>query len=325
MYHIKNHKSILLAIQGIIYFIVFGFSILISFYYIGGDQVHYSKVYSAIEGMPLKQAFLYYYQNLSSSEVIHFLYVYAGSNLGVPKALWLSIVNVMLFHVFIKFLLRVGFSYFLAYIIVITNFYIYMLYFAGERLKFGILFLLLSYCMYLEGKLRKGVICVFLAIISHVQILLYYIGVLSYSLTLTFKGLLTGKVNKLFLLLLTGFLISFSIIYPHFINKINSYIGFIVVDYSDFAKVFTFAILTILCCKNRTANIFFYFIMLIFVIFLGTDRLVLFFLLYFYSQYESKTKYYNLVLYLLTIYLSFKSFVFISNIVYFGDGFYSGT
>ena len=152
--------------------VVFFTSLVLSRLYVEGDQFGYHRAYSLMEGLGLRDGFVMYEHNISGAEYVHFFLSFLGSNLGIDKNALMSLFNAILAVYFLKLLEKWGADSRVACLIVLTNFYMFVLYFAAERLKIGFLFLVLS--MLYSNRPWHSYSFVFLSIWSHFSMLFIY-------------------------------------------------------------------------------------------------------------------------------------------------------
>jgi hypothetical protein len=150
--------------------LVFIFSLFLSKFYVAGDQFGYQNTYRLIEGLGLQDGFWMYEHNISGSEYVHFFLSLVGSNLGIDKNFLISLFNGMLAFLSFRLFEKWGVDFRVAVLMVLTNFYMLVLYFAAERLKFGFLFLVLS--LLYSSKPWAFYSLAFLSIWSHFSMLL---------------------------------------------------------------------------------------------------------------------------------------------------------
>jgi hypothetical protein len=125
--------------------LVFILSFVIGIYYTESDLQHYIAAYKAIENSGLLDGFSVYISFITTEEPIHYLIIWVLSSvIGIDKLLSMSLFNGLLSFLFIRFIRINGGASLVAYTIVLTNFYFMALYFAGERLKFSFILLLLA-------------------------------------------------------------------------------------------------------------------------------------------------------------------------------------
>lgn len=152
--------------------VVFFTSLVLSRLYVEGDQLGYHRAYSLMEGLGLRDGFIMYEHNVSGAEYVHFFLSLLGSNLGIDKNALMSLFNAIFAVYSLKLLEKWGADFRVACLIVLTNFYMFVLYFAAERLKIGFLFLVLSQLH--SNRPRHSYLLVFLSIWSHFSMLLIY-------------------------------------------------------------------------------------------------------------------------------------------------------
>lgn len=152
--------------------VVFFTSLVLSRLYVEGDQLGYHRAYSLMEGLGLRDGFVMYEHNVSGPEYVHFFLSLLGSNLGIDKNALMSLLNAIFAVYSLKLLEKWGADFRVACLIVLTNFYMFVLYFAAERLKIGFLFLVLS--LLHSNRPRHSYLLVFLSICSHFSMLLIY-------------------------------------------------------------------------------------------------------------------------------------------------------
>ena len=130
-------------VKSILVLYTFFITFFLSQFYTWGDQEVYTVVYEDIRNLPFLEAFGVYFYHISSIDIVHFLFIWL---LGpfVAKNLLMAFMNSLLSIVIIKLLDTWKVSLVITSIILLTNFYLFVLYLAAERLKFGILFFLAS-------------------------------------------------------------------------------------------------------------------------------------------------------------------------------------
>jgi hypothetical protein len=115
--------------------VVFTLSLLISPYYMLGDQEHYRRIFEILPTLSFVDGFIYYSKSVSSIEPGHYTISWIFSRF-LEKDLFISILNAILAFYSMQLLIRWRASIYVAASIVLTNFYFYVLFFAAERLKF---------------------------------------------------------------------------------------------------------------------------------------------------------------------------------------------
>ena len=154
-------------------------------YYLEGDQVGYVSAYGIVSGLGFDEASNLYEKRISGSDYFHFVLIWMASNLEVGKNTLMSIANGFLAAYAWQFFCKWGADGRIAAIIVLSNFYMLILYFAAERLKFGILFVVLS--LISAQSFGRYAIFAVLAVASHVTALGVGIGFWIKEMTLCLR------------------------------------------------------------------------------------------------------------------------------------------
>ena len=148
---------------------IFVISLYISPYYIDGDQFYYRDFYKYCfyESLTLVQQFDCYQKTLSSTEPGYFL-ISKLANTFFDKDLYIALANSIL--TFVVSLLvfkhyKVVWHRNLFLVLILTNYYLVVMFFAAERLKFSFIFLAVA--LLLAGS--KKIILFGLAMMTHIQ------------------------------------------------------------------------------------------------------------------------------------------------------------
>lgn len=306
--------------------VVFLLSFLIMPFYINGDQSLYRKVYETLPDFGLTEGFLFYSRSLGSQEFVHFFLSWVASRF-VDKDLFIAFSNAILAYVSMSLFRKWQASVIMAFLLVLTNFYFLVIYFAAERLKFGFMFLALS-LIYID-QIKRFYGFAVLALISHVQVLIVY-GAILFNIFV--RGILklfrTGKVAKSWLLL---FLVPFLFLPPlllggeFFLAKLVSYYS--VRDFADLtelAKILVFLLLALWYSKKKSETIIMFIPIVIAVFLIGGFRVNLFgyfFVLYYGLQFRGG---WNFGVLTTSVYFAYSSINFLVNVIQHGDGFFSG-
>jgi hypothetical protein len=142
----------------------------LSQYYVSGDQEGYRAAYSIVSGVGLWDARALYELKISGSDYFHFILVWLTGSLELNKDMVMSIANGFLAAFTWHLLIAWGAGRSISTLIALSNFYMLVLYFAAERLKFGILFLILS--LLAEQSYKQRISFAILSVASHVTVLL---------------------------------------------------------------------------------------------------------------------------------------------------------
>lgn len=302
--------------------LAFFISLYISPYYILGDQAHYRGLYTNcfFESMPLDSQFLCYSQSIGSSEPVYF-YLVKFAQLYLSKDLFITIANTLMVYLIARITFReyaVVWHRNLFMFFILTNYYIIVLMFAAERLKFAFIFLLLAA---LASKKVLKAIFIMLTILSHTQMMILICSFLMKNI-FYIKMALFKKIMLLFSGVV-GLLSALFILQDHIMGKYESIsdvehatdIGFFAVIKSSIFIIFA-AIST-----RKIDPLIFGSPLILSAYFLGSSRIVIMvFLLYIVYVISIKKKMDALMLISL-VFCSYKSFGFIYNIIQNGSGY----
>jgi hypothetical protein len=133
--------------RNIVTLYIFLFSYYIAQFYTSGDQLQYHGAFKEMKGLELIEAFGAYHIYLTSDEPIYFLISWLFSNLDFSKNIVMSIANALLANILFRALKKLNTSIYIIVFIICTNYYLFGLYFAAERLKFAFIFLFLNLAM----------------------------------------------------------------------------------------------------------------------------------------------------------------------------------
>jgi hypothetical protein len=299
--------------------IVFLLSNTIAEYSINGDQRHYIKIYENIIKFDILNAYLYYSINLSSLEIIHFILIYLANIIGISKIIFVSLLNAILSFVILNYLTRKNVYIFISILLVLSNFYILMLYFSAERLKVGMILFIISITYIKKEKIF--IFISFLTVLAHAQFLLIYLSIITPKILSKVKRLiLYQKTTLIFFITIIIGLILFFILEKHLLNKLNAYSS--INSISDLFKIIIFAMPSIYYSKNKKDTIIIFMILTAFIMIIGGERLNIFTYMIFLYYALQHNRGLNIPIFLTSIYFLYKSINYISNIIDYGDGFY---
>ena len=294
-----------------------------------GDQHWYIAAYNKISQFSLSigkvaDAHEFYRNSLGSKELIHFIVIWIGSSLAIPKAPLMAVFNGTLVYACLALLRRLKVSLFIAIVLVLSNFYIHVLFFAAERLKFGVLFTVTAFCVTETTIPFIGLFL--LACASHLQVVIFYPFAI-------IKGLQTNQIfadkNRFFRVLVlasifgailaTGFA---SLLFEHAQHKFSKYTQYGEAGVMGLAKSLVFCSATILYAKDKRMNATLVFVpLLLAAFFLGGTRvnmMVYFVFLYYVAPIN---KGWNLPILVSTLYFANSTYVFWQRFLGHGEGF----
>ena len=289
-------------------------------WYTKGDQEHYRALYDALEGSKLAELLSFSNAHLGSYEPLSPFILWLGSNLGINKDIYISLLNLVLIFSIVLFLRRNKTSWVLIFLF-LTNYYFIVLLTGAERLKIAYIFLL--FFVISNSGWRYIFIC--LAVLSHFQSLILLIAGI-FSLLGNIKGSAFShfKLNskKLFgILLIFGFGILFSYFFSQgLFLKINAYY----MDDFDLRVFFQFGILMLIAffiSKNKIKILITCLTFIPFLILLGGTRvnMIIFTLVIYLLTLEGRQN--NMPVFCLMLYMSIKTIPFVFNVLENGTGF----
>ncbi|MBV1899521.1 MAG: hypothetical protein KUG63_09160 [Cycloclasticus sp.] len=289
-------------------------------YAFGGDQVHYRMVYEKLGSLDLIEGYSFYNQALSAYELGHFILSWLFARV-LEQNIFIACANLFLGYFAMQLFKKWGVSLFIAAPIVLTNFYFLVLYFSAERLKFGVLFFLIS--MLCFDRLRCFYSAIFFAIISHFQMLIIYSGqlfcYLAQKLAYFFQTLLLSK--RLLLLMVFFFLLGFLTL-DALLIKFDAYLEFRGV--SNLFRITIFLALALFYSKKRTETVLVFIPLIVAVILVGGERVNMFGYFAFLYYALPVNRGVNVGVLVTSTYYTYWSVFFLKNIIEYGDGFYVG-
>lgn len=297
---------------------VFAISILVGSLYTGGDQRNYGFVYDVIGALPLVDAFAFYTRSLTSIEVVHFIFIWSLSSY-FPKVLLFSIVNTIFAGLIVRLFDLIKVNFLITCVFLLSNFYIYVLFFAAERLKFGFLLLILGLSIQ-SGKVLKNSMFL-LSLSAHFQMVLVLAPkAFEMFIATLVRALKVRRFNLTILILLVPFLF-LPLVSDFLLEKLQNYEDSrSIVDY---AKVACFLILALWYAgkKSATSVLIMFVPIFIAVYFVGGDRVNMIAYFYFLAYGLTYRNGLNIGILLTTLYFLIKTIFFIQSIINVGHGF----
>ncbi|SEK39201.1 hypothetical protein [Halomonas daqiaonensis] len=305
------------------FFIVFAFyffSVFLLNFYVSGDQYYYHMFYDAASNGSLQDAINLGRRMLSAGEPISLSILWVGAKLGVPKNLYVSFLNIILFLGVYRLCWKYRCPWY-AFILLVASYYFIVLMTGAEKLKIGYIFIIWS--LVSSGYLRY--ILVVLSITSHFQ-MLAFIAVFYFKETVSQVNqiLKNGKTSKRFIFLVVS---SGLVIIPIFwllsevvLSKIISYYDGELKFFDAVNVVFLF-IISFIVFRRWDYRVWSVLLFAPFAIVLGDSRvniMAVSFCFYFFLVYRKMS---NLFVLSLLGYFVFKSFFFVESIFINGHGF----
>ena len=144
----KARRVLKLFVYVFVIAVVFFGSLYIGPFYILGDQLHYREIYKNLSEFGLVDGYVYYTSTIDSLEFVHFFFSWLASS-HLEKDLFIALANGVLAWISLTLFQKWKASLFIAAFLVVTNYYFIAMYFSAERLKFGFIFVGLSF-IYLD-------------------------------------------------------------------------------------------------------------------------------------------------------------------------------
>ncbi len=303
----------------------FLFSLFFSPYYYGGDQRGYTAAYEAVFGHNFIDGFIAYNAHVSSAEPVHYLVVWVASNLGLKKNIVMAVANAILANLLFRLLIKWRVSVYIAWAIVFTNFYVLVLYFAAERLKFGFIFLLLA--LLASKKPKRASVFSALSILAHAQMIIFYashvFSVVSSRFLTTLKTLKISRKNKFEAVFTISIVICAAVfLREHIFRKFGTY--------SENAgsnsifeiwKTVVFLILSLMYSSSHLKTIFIFIVIISAVVVVGPERVNMVGYCFFLFYALQRSRGVNAAIILTSMYFGVKSIAFVLDVIDTGQGF----
>jgi hypothetical protein len=236
----------------------------------------------------------------------------------------MSIANAILANIIYRVLDKLNTSLYLIVFIICTNYYLFGLYFAAERLKFAFIFLFLAFLV--NKNVKKKYLLLFLSLITHVQVLV----IMASSLFATiFEGIILFFKNSKFKKNTKGFIgiiiisITILFLYEYLIQKFSNY-SEIASSNNIFSNIFQsilFLFLSLLYTNDKRRAFLTFLIIIIAASILGPGRVTMMAYMFF-MYYSSKFKNgFNFGLISTSLYFFIKSIYFILYVFQIGHGY----
>jgi len=305
-------------LRGSVLLLVFLISVFLGNLYIAGDQTVYIRTYNGMPDYSFFDAYLFYTFNISSIEIIHFVIVWLASNLGIEKVIFMSGCNTLIAGLIIKIFDKMNVSFAITALFILTNFYLYVIFFAAERLKFGILFFLL--CVIYRKRRYLYPLLLITSILSHLQMLILF-SCKAFELFITeIQNLIFNLKLKWSLLLpLPIILVGFIFLQNAFFQKIIAYSS----DNSifDFLRIIIFFLISSWYAKNKNEPIIYFVPLFVAIYFVGGDRVNMIgyiVSLYYCLPYRRGI---NLGMLITSFYFLYMTINFVLRVIEYGNGF----
>jgi hypothetical protein len=304
-----------------VYVLVSAITYQFSRYYVAGDQVGYNDAYRAVRGIGPLTAFELYQDFISTLEFVHYSIVYIASNLLIDKNLLFSLINGA-FSVFIVRSLRdFNVNIIVSLIFVFTNYYVYVCYFAAERLKLALLFLLVG--AYLARGVLSRTLCLTAAITSHVSVIILISGAAMKRILANLNG--WRQSSNWMLLELLIFLSSLAFFYIFFgeyiLWKLHQYIFYHKFSWGSLVPLVLYISASLYYTKNKGDVVVDFIPAVIAFALLGGSRVNMFAYMIFLKHGLQYNRGVNWGVAVTSVYFAAKSVSFVKSVLETGQGF----
>lgn len=285
-----------------------------------GDQIAYREVYDSLCDLNIKEGFLFYSSKLSSLEFVHFFLSWLASRV-VGKDLFIAFSNAILAYVAMALFQKWKASLIIAFLLLLTNFYFFAVYFTGERLKFGFIFLALS-MIYID-QIKRSYLFAVLALISHAQVLIVYFSMLFNVFVGQISKLFrTGKISKSVLFFIPLIFFPLLLVGNHILLKFQAYYGERAL--AEFARIFVFLLLALWYSREKRETFIIFIPIFIAVLLVGGMRVNIFgYFAFLYYGLQIRGGW-NFGVLATSLYFTYSSIGFLINVFQRGDGFLHG-
>ena len=298
-----------------LFLIYFVFSYYILELYQFGDQVHYRQFYSDISEVGFFEAFAMAYFYLASIEPLSIFILWTDSLLDIPKDIYISFFNAVLAVSLIKLFEKYKVKWYVI-LLLLSNYYLLVLFTGAERLKFAYLILIIS--LLSNKKYIKNLI--YLSPIAHLQSIL----LIAPKMILSFYQSNLRKKRRLFrnALSVALYIILFFSLYilkDGILRKFYYYYNSSW-DILQIFQLFVLSIVYLIITKNYKQSLLIFIPLFLLAMIIGNDRvnMIGFTFITFLLMRLDKLKH---PLYIaLLLYFVVKAYFLLLNIINFGEG-----
>lgn len=297
-------------------------STIITPLYYEGDQIGYTNAYNDMRGTTITDGFFIYQNNITTIEPIHFGLTWFFTNIGFDKNIIMTLSNCLLCLMVVKIFQKVKTNNFIIIAIVLSNYYLYVLYFSAERLKFSFIFLSLAVINFKNRKLL--ILFLLLSIFTHLQNIIIIAAILfAIFINNIYNSKNFNNFNKKYLFLILLLLIPIYFLKDQVYSKFSIYAD--ISNANSFIKNTWQSILLFLLSLKYSHNKIFttslFTIIIIASALVGSDRITIFAYISFLFYALKEKRGVNLLNISFILYFLIKTGGFINNIFENGHGF----
>lgn len=295
------------------------FTYALAHFYTGGDQAGYRKAYVIVRGVDPVAGFRLYRSIISTVEIGHYAITYVASNLLIDKNIIFSYMNAVLAILLMRALRRLNADERIALVLVLSNFYIIVLYVAAERLKVAAVLLMLALEV-ARGRPLRYVLGV-LSASAHLTIVLLYGRVVG-QIALYLKSNIhqTVTIVALLLIVMTAILSWY---------LLNGYLWWKAMQYMQTSNISLFSAVPLILCimlsmltsKEKKFIVLDFFPVVAAFVFFGGARTNMFAYITFIKHGIQEKRGLNVFVLASVVYMIYKSCLFVVEVVKTGQGF----
>jgi len=298
--------------------------------YTEGDGAVYLSFYDEVSGLGIIEAYAYQVLAYSSAEPIHAVSTYLFSRFFSHEQ-YIGLTSFVTAFLFANCLLRLNYSKIFVVVFLLANSYMLVLYLPGERLKLAFILFLIGLSFFLRNKNNYGYVFVFLSILAHVQMSLFIICGLFYSLSpILSRVFIYGRVKFWVVGVSLALFLVALVLSDYVIEKVMAYYRSAYVyssraGISDILKPAVFLFLSLFTQLEKKTVLLSFLPLILAATVVSSDRITMvayFLFLFFCSKGSIYTK---LFLIVLSLYYFLKSISFIDNLLKYGTAFPDST
>jgi hypothetical protein len=301
---------------------LFAYSYFLIVNYTEGDQRSYRVLYDALSNANFSEVPEISNIYVIASDWLSFYILWIPAKIGIDKDFFIACSNLLLLGCLYFVLLKHRVNYALI-ILFMLNYYIIVLMTGAERLKFSMIFLLLSYLS--KGRMKK-IVFACMSVLCHMQTLLLFFSVFfgRYSRQLAMM-LANGKIKKRDIFLLI-FMLTFLAVFIYFQlswiqSKAMAYMGD-GLHITDVMQIIIILSVGLFLLSNKSLYVLTMLPLFLSVLLLGGMRvnMIAFVVFMYLSLKEGRGN--HILIHFLALYFFIKSIPFVQNILEHGDGYY---
>jgi len=299
--------------------IAFFISLVLCYFYIGGDQYAYIRTYNLMPSLSFLEAQEIYQSYLTSKEIVHFILIFIFSRI-TEKAVFISLFNsILVFYALVLFR-SWGVNFLISASILLTNYYVYVLFVPAERLKFGVILFIMGLVFAKASK--KSIFFSILSCFAHFQMVVLFASLifkhcLSKLMILVNHYKLSWHLLIVTMLPIIGLIFYYDAIFHKVSVAMSNSNGM-----RGIIKPLIFLVGSLIYAKNKINITLMFSPLIVAAFFLGDSRVNMFcFFIFLYAALPIKNGF-NIGILITLLYFGQKNLFFVNQIIKYGNGFY---